>query len=116
MSTNPILAKIAKLLAVQEGRGATEAEAVTAAEHVQRLGYVTRRYRGPAANSSLRAWARRTAERYPGRPLLLFTATHALVAQDGRVYDNHAPHGPPGREHPYARTRVTDAFLVERRR
>lgn len=35
--TNQIFARINKLLAVQEGRGATEAEASLAAEHVQRL-------------------------------------------------------------------------------
>lgn len=89
----------------------TQAALATLAE----LGYTTRRYRGDNPHAQVCTWAARAAIKYPGRALLLFTTTHALVAADGRVYDNHAPHGPPGAEHPYARTRVADAYLVEHR-
>lgn len=79
------------------------------------LGYTARRYRGAHPHALVASWAAKAAARYPGRTLLLFTPQHALVASKGRVYDNHAPHGPAGADHPYARTRVESVYLVERR-
>lgn len=86
---------------------------------LEELGYTIRPYRGDARTGPLRAhlatWARRSRERWPGRTLLLTTQSHCLVALDGVVYDNWMPHGVPGEEHPYAKTTVRWAALVEKR-
>ncbi len=81
------------------------------------LGYRTRRYTKSDLRARLTTWAERS-KRYPGRPLLVTTGGrrtgHALVVEDGLVYDNHAPRGVPGTEHPFARCIVDYAALVER--
>jgi hypothetical protein len=76
------------------------------------LGYNCRMYRSNV-RSHVATWARRSAERWPGQALLIATRTHALVIQDGTVYDNHMPLGAPGVQHPFARTTVVWAALVE---
>lgn len=77
------------------------------------LGYRVRQYRGDRLRAHVATWAERSADRYPGRVLLLCTRTHCLVVMDGKVYDNHLPHGPLGHLHPYAKTTVVYAALVE---
>lgn len=63
----------------------------------------------------IRTWAKRSAEKYPGRVLCVSTAGHMLVIKDGRVYDTFAPAGADGAIHPYARDVVTWCALVKRR-
>lgn len=83
---------------------------------LEELGYAVRRYKG---TDSLRAhvttWAKRALARYPGRALLVATRGHALVVQDGKVYDTAAPFGVPAPTHPYAKSTVVWAALVEKR-
>lgn len=78
------------------------------------LGYTARRYRADITRAHVATWAARSRDKYPDRAVLLFTSTHALVAQNGCVYDNWSPHGPEGAAHPYAKTPVVSAFLVEK--
>lgn len=85
---------------------------------LRELGYHVRRYRGEDLRARLFTWARRAAERYPGRTLLVTTSGrpgHAVVVADGRVYDNHTPRGTAGRDHPFAHALVDYVALVERR-
>ena len=87
---------------------------------LRELRYDVRPYRTGSAAGPLRVhlatWARRSRDRWPGRTLLLTTSGHCLVALDGVVYDNWMPHGVPGAEHPYAKTTVRWAALVEKRK
>ncbi len=84
---------------------------------LEELGYRVRRYKTEAVAGQVRAhvatWAQRSRERWPGRAIILCTSDHCLTLCDGIVYDNWEPRGVPGREHPYARTVVTWAALVE---
>ena len=96
------------LLDVCAGEQMESAEGV-----LSELGYNCRMYRGEQLRAHVATWARRSAERWPGRALLIATRTHALVVQDGTVYDNHMPLGAPGAQHPFARTTVVWAALVE---
>lgn len=77
------------------------------------LGYACRRYRH--GNHLVGTIAVKSRDRWPGRALLVFTVEHALVVQDGRIYDSWQPHGPL-LEHPFTKTPTTDVFLVERRK
>lgn len=86
----------------------------TARAVLEELGYRVRAYRGAKLRAHLATWARRSAERYPGRALLVATRDHALVVSDGRVYDTFTPAGAAGARHPYARTTVVWAALVEK--
>jgi len=80
------------------------------------LGCGVRPYRDGAPAGPLRAqvrtWAARSL-RWSGRPVLIATAGHALVVLDGRVHDNHAPLGAEPDAHPFGRSVVRDAMLVE---
>lgn len=91
---------------------------MTATEATLReLGYAVRQTT-ISARHQLRWWAARSADRYPGRALLVATAgrdPHALVVQDGRVYDTFTPVGAPGADHPFARAQVRWCALVEKR-
>jgi hypothetical protein len=81
---------------------------------LEEFGYRVRRYRGKEPlGAQVRTWAQRSIERWPGRALLIATHRHAMVIQDGRVYDTWTPHGALGGEHPFAKTRVDWAALVE---
>lgn len=81
---------------------------------LRELGCHVRRYRGDSLGSHVATWARRSADRYPGRALLIATRSHALVIKDGRVYDNHLPAGAAGEDHPFAKCPVVWCALVER--
>lgn len=95
----------------------TSSTTSAAIKALNEMGYRARAYRGEApVDARVSTWANRARERYPGRPLLVFTRGHALVVQDGRVFDNHLPHGPEGSAHSYARDRVESVWLVERAR
>jgi hypothetical protein len=76
------------------------------------LGYTVRRYRGDRRGCQVRTLAKLSAERWPGHTLLVSTIDHALVVRDGRVFDNHHPHGPAGDAHSYARCRVQECWLI----
>lgn len=84
---------------------------------LEELGYRMRPYRG-SASGPLRAhvatWATRSL-RWPGRPVLVSTRDHCLVICDGFVHDNWEPRGVLGSEHPFARTTVQTAALIEKR-
>ena len=86
---------------------------------LEELGYYVRPYKDNAEGGQLRVtiktWARRSAERWPGRTLLVTTAKHALVICDGTVYDTWEPMGRPGDQHPFSRTIVDWAALVEKK-
>lgn len=94
--------------------------AITGRTVLSELGYRVRPYRMNGTAGPLRAhvatWARRSLERWPSRPLLITTRTHCLVVLDWVVYDNHMPHGVSGDDHPYAKTTVRWAALVEKMR
>jgi hypothetical protein len=90
--------------------GATVAAALAT---LNELGFTARRYRGPNPHAQIRTWASRAQTHYPGRSLLVFTATHALVVQDGQVYDSWVPYGAQGADHPFSHTRAESAYLVE---
>lgn len=89
-----------------------------AAAVLNELGYNVRAYKSKP-NAPLRAhvatWAKRTSERWPGRAVLVATRSHVLVVSDGTVYDNHMPLGAAAAAHPYAKTTVIWAALVEKR-
>lgn len=86
-----------------------------AAAVLDELGYRVRHYRGAdPLRAHVATWAKRVQARWPGRALLLATRSHALVTKDGSVYDNHVPLGVEGAHHPYARSIVTWAALVEK--
>jgi len=80
------------------------------------LGYNVRAYKSrPAAplRAHVATWAKRAGERWPGRAVLVATRSHALVISDGKVYDNHMPLGAAGDAHPYSKSTVVWAALVE---
>jgi hypothetical protein len=85
---------------------------------LRELGYRVREYRSDAEAGKARAhvatWARRSRERWPGRALLMCTRSHCVVLRDGVVYDNWMPHGVRGEDHPFARSVVVWAALVEK--
>lgn len=86
---------------------------------LEELRYRVRPYKGvDAAAGALRAqtatWATRSKERWPGRNILVCSKTHAMVICDGVVYDSWTPHGVPGKDHPFAKTTVVWAALVEK--
>jgi hypothetical protein len=89
----------------------------TATAVLEERGYNVRCYRSDAPSGALRAhiatWAKRSLK-WPGRALLIATATHCLVISDGKVYDNWTPFGVEGAVHPFANTTVTWAALVEK--
>lgn len=91
----------------------------TATAVLNEFGYNVRPYRMDAEAGPKRAhvatWANRSQERWPGRTVLVAVNNHCLVISDGRVYDNWSPHGPPGDRHPFAKTPVVWAALVEKR-
>ncbi len=82
------------------------------------LGYRTRAYTRPDLSARLHTWATRSATRYPGRTLLVTTSGrpgHAVVVEDGKIYDNHLPAGAAPRAHPFSHHLVDQVLLVERR-
>ncbi len=82
------------------------------------LGYVVRRYRHADVRARLHTWTARSRERYPGRALLVTTSGkpgHAVVLQDGKVYDNHLPAGALPEAHPFQHHLVDYVALVEKR-
>jgi len=96
----------------------TGATARAAYSVLQELGYRVYRYKDQPdrpEKSRLEVWANRSSKVYPGRTFLVFTATHVMVVKDGRVYDNWCPHGPPGKEHPFAKTHAESVYLVEQK-
>ncbi len=76
------------------------------------LGYSARRYKRGDVRAHVATWAARS-RKYPGRSLFVGVPGHVMVIQDGRVFDTWTPHGEVGALHPYARTTVTAAYLVE---
>ncbi len=104
--------RAASLLEPPAGVAVTTARAVLA-----ELGYVTRRYKHDDLRARLSTWAARSATRYSGRTLFVTTSGrlgHALVVEDGRIYDNHLPAGAAPRAHPFSHHLVDEVFLVER--
>ncbi len=85
---------------------------------LEELGCRVRPYKDGAAagplGAQIKTWASRSLERWPGRNILVCTRTHALVISDGKVYDTWMPHGVTGDDHPFAKTTVVWAALVER--
>ena len=85
---------------------------------LEELGYSVRPYKSGASAGPLRAhvatWAARSL-RWPGRPVLVSTWDHALVIHDGFVHDSWEPRGVLGSEHPFAKTTVVRASLIERK-
>jgi hypothetical protein len=79
---------------------------------LRELGYTPRCYKHGDLRAHVATWARRSAH-YPGRTLLIGVPGHVMVIQDGRVYDSWTPHGELGAAHPYGKTTVTSAHLVE---
>lgn len=79
------------------------------------LGYAARRYKGKR-RQHVSTIARMSAERWAGHTVLVFTNEHALVVRDGRVFDNHMPHGPTGKDHPYSAAPIEACYLIERKR
>lgn len=69
-----------------------------------------------AGRRKVMSWAKQTAERNYPYPLLLRVAQHVVVAYQGRVYDNHMPHGPIGADHPFAHSIVMTAHLIQPKR
>ncbi len=105
--------RAASLLEPPAGVAVTTARAVLA-----ELGYVTRRYKQADLRARLSTWATRSAQRYPGRTLLVTTSGrpgHALVLEDGRIYDNHLPAGAAPTAHPFSHHLVDEVLLVEKR-
>jgi hypothetical protein len=88
-----------------------------AAAVLEERGYYVRKYKDGAASGALRAhvatWAKRSLK-WPGRPLLIATREHCLVVQDGKVHDTWEPFGVVGELHPFAKTTVVFAALVEK--
>ncbi len=86
---------------------------------LQELGCRIRPYKMEAEAGKLRAhvatWAIRSKERWPGRSILICTTAHCMAVSSGLVYDNWMPHGAPGDQHPFAKTVVTYAALIEPR-
>lgn len=86
---------------------------------LEELGCRVRPYRSDAEAGQLRAhvatWAIRSSERWPDRNVLVTTTDHALVVHNGVVYDSWMPHGVPGVDHPFAKTTVTWAALVQKK-
>lgn len=66
-------------------------------------------------NAHIATWAKRSKERWPNKTVIVATHEHCMVICNGRVYDNWSPHGPIGEHHPFAKTTVTWAALVEKR-
>jgi hypothetical protein len=89
----------------------------SAAKVLEELGYRVRPYKYNAAagrlNAHIATWARRSTERWPGRAIMVTTSDHCLLIHNGIVYDTHSPHGEAGATHPFAKTTVTNAYLVE---
>jgi hypothetical protein len=86
-------------------------------EALTRLRWRVLRYKGGASGPlrvRVSTWAARSSERYTGVTLLVCTSRHCLVALDGKVYDNHVPHGVLGEEHPFAKAIVTYAAAVRK--
>ena len=83
---------------------------------LKKLGYNVRLYKQSATSGALRAhvstWAERSLK-YVDRVVLLSTGKHMLVCQNGRIYDTFTPHGVVGIKHPYAKTTITWAALIE---
>lgn len=80
---------------------------------LQLMGYRVSRYKGGDVRARVSTWARRSVERYPGCKLLVFIPEHVVAVCDGRVYDNHAAHGPQGDDHPFANSVAKEVYLVE---
>lgn len=83
---------------------------------LQELNYCVMRYKDKKDRqeiSRIEVWANRSKKFYPGFTFLVFTSTHALIIKDGRVFDNWSPHGPSGKDHPFAKTRVSEVYLVK---
>ena len=84
---------------------------------LEELGYRVRPYKSDSAVGKLRAhlatWAKRSEERWPGRALLVATATHCLVLKNGVVHDTFCPFGEAGRTHPFAKSTIVWAALIE---
>ena len=91
--------------------GATRTAAVAA---LREMGWQVRLYKGEKLRAHVATWAKRSLEKYPGRTLMVSTTGHMLAIADGRVYDSWTPHGETGEEHPYAKTTVTWAALVQK--
>lgn len=93
-----------------------EASMQAAEACLKEMGYTVRRYkhRADPHRHQIKTWAARSAERYPGRALLVAAERHCLVIKDGLVYDTWMPHGVAGREHPFNTAVVYWCALVER--
>lgn len=81
---------------------------------LEEMGYHCRRYKKPDLRAKIFTWANRSM-RYPDRPLLVIVPGHALVIENGKVYDTHMPHGVEGKHHPYAHSMVIGCWLIERK-
>jgi hypothetical protein len=82
------------------------------------LGYHARRYKDGSVSGNLRVhvatWANRSLK-WPNNPLLASTNDHCLVIQNGKVWDNHAPLGCDGKEHPFAKTIVVQIAMIQKK-
>ena len=83
---------------------------------LEELGFKIRPYRRDAPAGPLRVhvatWAARSL-RWPDRPVLASIGGHCLVICNGFVHDNWEPRGVLGPEHPFAKTTVIRASMVE---
>lgn len=103
-------AKAQGLLTTVGGAYLEDAERV-----LNELGYAVRHAK-TLGKHRVATWAKQTLERNYSYPMMLGVRRHVVVAYQGRVYDNHAAHGPAGDKHPYAGAIVTYAVLVVPRR
>ena len=76
------------------------------------LGYRVRPYRHRDLRARLSTWVARS-RKYPGRPLLVTVRGHALVIEDGFIYDPVTPWGAQPEDHPDRNRIVLNAALVE---
>jgi hypothetical protein len=79
------------------------------------MGYDCRRAKAKERRKVM-SWAKLSADRNYPYPLLLHVRSHVVVAFQGKVFDNHMPHGPIGHDHPFAHSIVMDAYLVQPRK
>jgi hypothetical protein len=79
---------------------------------LEERGWTVRRYKHGSHRIS--TWANLSKNKYPNRILFVCTKEHAMVVENGRVYDSWTPHGELGEKHPFKNDISVCCYLVSK--